>query len=496
MSGRPLVEIDQFSGLITGTPTVQGQFVVGVCVEEWRDTILLSRVFRDFQFNVEACVSEVTAALQNDFLIDNQTYGINSCGSTTVTFQNESFQERFIDSYLWEFDVRNDVQTSTVENPTIGFPDVGTYEGRLIVNPGEFCEDTAFIVVNIYPDLEADFEYDYDTCIAGDVAFTNLSTAESGFITDYTWEFGDGRRSREIDPLHQYLFPGSLPVTLSIRDTNRCTDVVTKIIDYFPVPSLIVISPSAEIGCEPVDVFFDNLSFPIDNSYDIRWNFGDGGRSEEISPTHTYEDIGTFTVDLSIVSPIGCETDTIFPDLITVLPSPTGGFSYTPDEPTVLTPEVQFFESARDVARYNWSFGDGNSSAQPDPMHVYRDTGVYEVVQVVTHPNGCTDTVRQSIDIRPEVRYHLPNAFSPNSDGVNDEYFGVGIMAGAKDFTMTIWDRWGQQLFSTTDPNEGWNGRKFNTGVALPNGVYVVKVSYEGPRGDKFNLKSFATLLR
>ncbi|MEO0338549.1 MAG: PKD domain-containing protein, partial [Bacteroidota bacterium] len=405
-------------------------------------------------------------------------------------------KERFIDSYLWEFDVRNELQTTTVENPTVAFPDVGTYEGRLIVNPGEFCEDTAFIVVNIFPDLEADFEYDYDTCIAGEVAFTNLSMAESGFITDYTWEFGDGRRSKVVDPLHQYRIPGALPVTLSIRDTNRCTDVVTKIIDYFPVPALIVISPSAETGCEPVDIFFDNLSFPIDDTYDIRWNFGDGGRSEEISPTHTYEDIGTFTVDLSIVSPIGCETDTIFPDLVTVLPSPTAGFSYSPDEPSVLSPEIQFFESARDVAAYNWDFGDGNGSAQPNPVHVYRDTGLYEVIQVVTHPNGCTDTVRQDVDIRPEVRYHLPNAFSPNNDGVNDEYFGVGIMAGAKDFIMTIWDRWGQQLFSTTDPNEGWNGRKFNTGSALPNGVYVVKVSYEGPRGDKFNLKGFATLLR
>ncbi|HRF37954.1 MAG TPA: gliding motility-associated C-terminal domain-containing protein, partial [Saprospiraceae bacterium] len=95
------------------------------------------------------------------------------------------------------------------------------------------------------------------------------------------------------------------------------------------------------------------------------------------------------------------------------------------------------------------------------------------VTQVVTRPSGCRDTATQIVDIRPEVRFHLPNAFTPNADGLNDTYKGVGIMEGARAFNMSIWNRWGEMVFETDSPNEGWNGRKFNTGQDSPPGVYV-----------------------
>ena len=148
------------------------------------------------------------------------------------------------------------------------------------------------------------------------------------------------------------------------------------------------------------------------------------------------------------------------------------------------------------AAGFRYDFGDGAFDAMANPIHTYRDTGVYRVRQTVIHPNGCIDTAFQLVDIRPEVRYFLPNAFTPNNDGLNDTYKGVGIMAGARNFTMSIWNRWGQQVFLSTDPLEGWNGRMFNSGGEAPNGVYVVQVDFEGPRGDKFEYKAFATLIR
>ena len=498
MAGKPVVQINPNTGEITGTPEIQGQFVVGVCVSEYRDAVLLSRTYRDFQFNVENCDPEVQAELQRDIQIDQQTYGVNSCGSVDVQFINQSFQERFIDDFVWSFDLQGREVTSRVWDPVITFPGVGTYNGLLILNPNTNCGDTAFILVNVYPDLEADFEYEYDTCVAGDVAFTDLSRTGAEAIVEWNWEFGDGDASEVQNPAHLYREPGDIPVTLSILDENECATSVTKNIRYFPVPALLVVSPSAELGCEPIDIFFDNLSFPIDDTYDIRWGFGDGGTSGEISPTHTYEDIGTFTVDLSITSPIGCETDTIFPDLITVLPAPNAGFSFSPpsEQLSILNPEVRFRDESRKATRVFYDFGDGSNSLIRDPIYNYLDTGRYQVTQIVTHPNGCVDSAFQWIDSRPEVRYHLPNAFSPNADGLNDEYRGVGIMIGAENFNLGIWNRWGQQVFSTTDPTEGWNGRIYNTGDQAPVGVYVVKVSFDGPRGERFEYKTFATLLQ
>ena len=98
--------------------------------------------------------------------------------------------------------------------------------------------------------------------------------------------------------------------------------------------------------------------------------------------------------------------------------------------------------------------------------------------------------------MKPEVRYFLPNAFTPNSDSTNDTYKGVGIMEGATNFRMTIWNRWGELIFESSDPENGWNGRKFNTGKESPSGVYIVMVTFSGPRGEDFELKGFATLLR
>jgi len=498
MGGDPLVKIDPNTGIITGTPALQGQFVVGVCVSEYRNGVLLSKTYRDFQFNVENCDPEVKAQLQRDILIDQQTYGVNSCGSVDVQFINQSYREQFIDEYIWSFNIEGQDVTSRVWDPVITFPGIGQYEGTLMLNPNTSCGDTAYILVNVYPDLEADFTYAYDTCVAGEVAFTDQSRTGGEAIVEWNWEFGDGNAAQEQDPSHLYRAPGNIPVTLSILDDNACTASITRDIRYFPVPALLLISPSAEEGCEPIDIFFDNLSFPIDESYTIEWNFGDGGTSSVISPTYTYEQPGTFTVDLTVTSPIGCTTDTVFPDLITVLPSPDAGFSFSPpaEELSILNPEVQFYDESREANGFYYDFGDGRSSLLYNPVYSYRDTGRYQVTQIVTSASGCVDSAFQWIDIRPEVRFHLPNAFSPNADGLNDEYRGVGIMAGAKKFRLSIWNRWGQQLFSTTDPTEGWNGRVFNQGAQVPNGVYVVRASFVGPRGKQFEYKTFATLLR
>ena len=90
----------------------------------------------------------------------------------------------------------------------------------------------------------------------------------------------------------------------------------------------------------------------------------------------------------------------------------------------------------------------------------------------------------------------LPNAFTPNSDNKNDFFKALDFFDGMQNFRLSIWNRWGELIFETTDPNDGWNGRKNNTGQLSPNGVYVCLVSYTGPRGNNFEVKGFATLIK
>lgn len=129
-------------------------------------------------------------------------------------------------------------------------------------------------------------------------------------------------------------------------------------------------------------------------------------------------------------------------------------------------------------------------------MYTLPDTGVYSIQQIVTHPSGCKDSITKIVDVVPEVNFHLPNAFTPNGDGKNEEYIGSGFTEGIRDFRMTTWDRWGKLVFETTDLEQGWDGRINGVGSIVQNGVYLVRVQYTTPRGERRQHKAFATVIR
>ena len=497
LGGNPEVSINPNTGRITGRPLVQGQFVVGVCVYEFRNGELLSVLRRDFQFNVSMCEIAVTADIAADTNLLGQRFVINSCGENTVTFINLSEKQENIQSYRWIFDIAGSQQFSFNRDATITFPGVGEYEGRMIINEGLACADTADIKVNVFPDIESDFEFDYDTCFGSPVQFIDKSYTGSGEMTDWQWDFGDGLGSSELQiPNYLYPDPGDHVVNLSVTDINQCTAEITKSIAYYPVPPFLVVEPSSFFGCTPAQVAFNNLSSPIDSTYSIQWDFGDGGTSNDLSPTHTYQDPGLYTVSVDITSPIGCNIKTGFVDWIQIKESPRAGFGYSPERPTSFNSTVAFFDESINANAWQWTFGEEGTAFDRNPTYMFQDTGVKLVEQVVFRENGCTDTAYAEIDVIPEITYHLPNAFTPNNDSKNDLYMGVGILTGVREFEMTIWSRWGELVFETSDPSEGWNGRMRNSGEELPMGVYICKVSYLTPRDERIGLEEFATLIR
>jgi len=452
-------------------------------------------VKRDFQFNVTTCHPLVEADIVEDVILGDKEFVINSCGINDIQFQNESFERANITEFSWQFEINGVTETFTDWEPLISFPDTGLYNGVLILNPGLECGDTANIFVNVYPPINADFEFEYDTCIAGPVTFTDSSFTGAPLIVDWNWDFGDGKGSDTQDPKHLYDEPGIRTVVLRVTDSNECEDEFTEIINWSPAPTDVVVQPSSFLGCTPGNVFFNNLSSPIDSSYDITWDFGDGTFGSAVSPSHVYEEPGVYSVSLRIVSPFGCEIGDDFPDWITIQQGPVADFIFSPQMITSLQNTVEFTDLSIDAERWQWDFGQGASREQ-NPTYTFRDTGQQEIILIAYHENGCQDTAYARIDIEPISRYFLPNAFTPNNDTKNDEYLGVGTLDEILDFQMLIWDRWGELIFQTNDPFQGWNGKKNNVGKDEPNGVYVVLVTYTGPRGQSFEIKEYATLIR
>ena len=283
---------------------------------------------------------------------------------------------------------------------------------------------------------------------------------------------------------------------MAVEDSNECLDTITKEISWIPVPDLIVVEPSEFVGCAPVEVFFNNLSEPINESYATRWDFGDGSIDSLISPTHTYTEPGTYNVFLEITSPEGCVISREYPLLISVEDPPKADFLFTPETSSNFDSEVEFTNQSEFVEGYEWRFGGAGISFEKDPTFEFPDTGRYEVMFVGYHELGCSDTITKVIDVEPLTTFNMPNAFTPNNDGLNDTFKPVGITRGILDYELTIWNRWGGNIFTSNEIETGWNGEINNAGELVPGGVYIYQIAYKKPRGEKVNLKGHLTLIR
>lgn len=494
--GAPPLTINPNTGLISGIPNQIGQYVVGVCMNEYRDGVFLSTIRRDFQFNVTSCDQSVFADVQENEMVGDSIFIINSCGDYNVNLVNESFIRQFIDQYRWTFNIGGVDTTFTDWSPSIVFPDTGRYEGVLVLNEGFVCGDTAKVIVNILPKTYPDFTFDYDTCVAGPIEFTDLSYSDGGDIISRNWLFEPDSTSTEQNPSYLYRTPGLKPITLSVTDVNHCTVDTTKLVNWYPVPPYLLVEPNSFVGCIPMDIFFNNLSLPIDSTYHIVWDFGDGKFSDAINPTHTYDEAGIYTVSLSVTSPLGCYITDTFPSWIEAKISPIADFTYTPTTFNQFTSTVTCEDHSLNAYYWRWFFDDESTTSIRNPSYTFQDTGLQKITLIVTHPNGCRDTLTKIIDIVPEIRYFLPNAFTPNDDALNEFFQPAGYFEGVTNYEFSIWNRWGERVFSTNDPSQGWNGRKNNNGETSPVGVYVYLAKFTAPRGENFEYKGFCTLIR
>jgi gliding motility-associated-like protein len=494
--GDPVVAINSNTGIITGTPTEQGLFVVSVCVEEFRNGKLLSVLKRDFQFRVSDCKPTVLAKIKADS-VNGKTYFLNQCGDRNLVINNLSLDRSYIKNFRFEVNLKkptNDIYDTW--EPTIMFPDSGVYKGGLFLNPGTECADTIALVFSIFDAIKPDFEYKYDTCIAGPVTFTDKSSSPNGKITSWKWDFGDGKNATQPNTSHLYDTPGKKNVTLSIEDFRRCKASKIQNFNWQPVPPVLIIEPSTFAGCTPSDVTFKNLSKPIDSTYITRWTFGDGGTSDRISPVYTYKTPGLYSVSIEVTSPIGCKISRTFKDWIKISQGSMADFNYTPDKITQFSPTISFNDLSQNANQWQWFLGQKKFSSRQNPIYTFRDTGLQKIRLVTNNQYGCIDSVTKYIDVVPEINYFLPNAFTPNNDAINDGFKGKGYTEGIKSFTLKIWNRWGELIFETSNPDESWNGRKYNSGEDSPQGVYLCIVNYVSPRGQSTELRGYATLIR
>jgi gliding motility-associated-like protein len=205
------------------------------------------------------------------------------------------------------------------------------------------------------------------------------------------------------------------------------------------------------------------------------WNFGDGSFSNKARPSHIFSKAGSYVVMLSH-SPAdgGSILHEPVSDMIVIHEAPQAGFTPLKQEHPNTVPSVHFENRSIGGKSYLWDFGDGQTSADVHPTHVFKKKGVYQVQLSVTNGKGCVDHSERTIRIDHDYDLKALKTFSPNSDGVEDTFIPEALKTLEAKFSMTIFDtKNGQVLYETNDPQRPWNGRVNNRGDVCAEGEYV-----------------------
>lgn len=392
----------------------------------------------------------------------------------------------------WEWDFGDGNGASIDQNPTYSYSGLGDFDVTLVVTTAAGCTDTIVQQASVNPTPVVAFSAS-NSCVGDEQTFTNNTTPNDNAIASWAWSFGDGNTSSTIQPTHSYTGLGTFTVELTATTDSGCTATLVQDVEVYPYPETSFTFSAFE-GCAPFDVVFENES-SINANYSIgtyEWSFGDGNTSSSQSPTNTFTSSGMFDVSLITTTQDGGCADTLeYEDLVTVFLTPEASFYFDPENPTTLNPNIQFFNTTTNGASYVWNFGDGNVSTEANPENMYAEEGSYFITLIAN--NGiCTSSASDSIHINPETFIYIPNAFTPNGNELNDGFIPRGI--GIEDFRMTVYDRWGNELYFTASLEEPWNG--LLNGRELPADVYVYRVDIVDVLGEEKCYRGSVTLVR
>ena len=494
IGGSPGLSLNKETGLMLGNPDILGQFVVGVMVKEYRNGVLLSTTIRDFQFNITQCEKTVNALLEIDDT-QGKDLELTVCGGKTFDIENKSSLASSILSYDWEFEHDGKKLTSQDKNITLQTPEPGIYTGRLIVNQGLECTDTANYVINRLPELTADFDADFDPCERTGIQFTDKSTTETGIDYTHSWTSNGMEFSTSSNPLLNLLTVGDKKFTLIIKDINNCIDSTTHFVDYIQSPDYDLVFAPSLTGCANALITMNHLD-PLDAELQkIDWDFGDGAKGEGPVPQHIYASQGDYDISVKITHSLGCIYEKTFRNVIHIKESPVAAFDFNPKELSNLSAKISINDLSKDAIKWLYDFGEGEFSILTEPIYEYKDTGIYTIYQKVTNQFGCIDTAFAIVDVKPIYTIFLPNAFIAGSNSINGSYGAVGIPFGLREFEMRIYDRWGNEVFHSNDFNQKWDGNN-SDGQPAANGVYAVLVRLTGARGATETIRGQAVLLK
>lgn len=426
------------------------------------------------------CTMNITSVNTQLPIADFTANPVTGCGTVTVNFTNTS---QFAASYQWDF---GDGSTSTDTDPSHTYTGAGTYNVTLIaINPNG--NDTLFVpnLVTVYPEVDAG-AIALDACLGEPTYFTDASIS----ATSWDWDFGDGSPNSALqNPSHTYADTGTYTVTLTVQGLGGCADTYTFTTRVSDKPTAQFDTVSTAANCNDVTVTFTNQSAGATTYF---WDFGDSQFSSDPNPTHTYSAAGNYAVKLVAINGV-CETEIVKNYLFNTLTTPNADIEGP--RSAITGDNLTFNNLTTNATSATIDFGDGSAPQNLTPPfndlnYSYPNQGTYTIT--LTAFNGtCTDVDTLIINVQEPQLLIIPNAFTPNADGLNDTWYPIA--RGAKTHETSIYNRWGQFIINLK-PNDQWDGKA--NGKPCPEGVYFYHIEGEFNNGKKFKRSGSVTLIR
>lgn len=396
------------------------------------------------------------------------------CEGLTIKLSNQS---KYVTQYSWDFGVTNittDISSSIEPTYTYSLP--GTYVVRLVASSEGQCVSTVEQTLVMNEILDVWFTNNDSLCITGN-AFNFDGSMKGSSTTTFIWDFGLNATIQTANTLDvnnvSFFQSGTIPITLTGNYEN-CEDKQTSSIFIYREPEVdFQITPGLQ--CVPFNAIFINLS-SADAPLTYSWSFGDGRGSPDKNPIYIYDSVGIYDVNLSISATKGC-TDTITKlreDYIIVHPSPVSSFKTDKLVADICQSEIKFFNLSQGAKEIYYSFDGTAFSDLENPIYSYTESGVFNPIQIATNEYLCTDTSRLSLYIEPFSVY-IPTAFTPDGNEFNNTFKAISYF-NINEWEFTIYDRWGNNIFYTTDVNEGWDGYYKNK--LAKDGLYNYQLRY------------------
>ncbi|UTW67603.1 PKD domain-containing protein [bacterium SCSIO 12643] len=401
---------------------------------------LATAIHQSGNYDVELIVTDSigckdTLNINNYLRIGNSSTSINAPDTTCRnTLENFIAVGPTNSYYTWDY---GDGNTGTGISTSHSYAYPGTFTITLVANNPGGCSDTVtqnIVVETVSADFTSSPHYSCQQPM-----MVNFQDQSTGNITQWEWNFGaHNGTSTSQNPTHQINHPGIYNDTLTVTTAFGCQSTVVKLANDSLIVNQANFTPSITEGCAPLTVQFQNTTPALLSLQSVFWDFDFGSVSSttntQMSPTHVFTIPGVYKVKLTAITYSGCQTSIIK----TIRVGSPQNAAFALDTNLACGSEsIQCINNSTDtnlINYYSWNFGDGSFEYQPQPQHIFKDTGYLNISLIVGY-NGCYDTA--SIDSAIYIKSPITD-FSYNVDCTqpNNVAFSPSTLGG----TSFYWD--------------------------------------------------------